>query len=871
MNTDVRTAERHGSPRSRAGIVPIWIIFFASGAAGLGYEIVWTRWLSIGLGHEMPSMLAVVAAFFGGISLGASTFEPQIAKSETPSRWYAGCEACIGLWGIGSIFWAPLLNRWTPVWIGIDPSLSRHWGVAFLVPFVALLPATVAMGASFPAYERLVARSRGTARIVASLYAANTFGAIAGVLGVTIWLVPRLGYSWTLGSLAMLNIACAAGALLLGGSEESAREPEAAPFPDVPSAAVLDRCVWLSGFLGIGYQVLCVAVLARATENTVYSFASALSVFLLGTAVGAALYHRFGSRFSFVSALRGALLVLGLTTIGSVAVLADSRNWHDDLQRLHSGSIVGALACELAVGGVVMLLPATAMGFLFSHLLQAARGSQYGIGRALGLNTIGSALAPMVFGLLFLPKMGAKGALVATAFAYFAWLCLLARPKVRDYVLMGAGLGVGFLPPADLSLLTPDERALVIVQREGLMGAISVQRSAAAGDRRLRINNRFIMGGDGRGFIERRMGLLPLLLHRRPESALFLGIGAGATLGQAARYPKLRIDAAELVPDVVKVLPEFQASHRLAQATNVAVHVADARRFVRAARHGYDVVVADLFHPARDGAGLLYTREHYEAIGAKLKPEGIFVQWLPLYQMDIESLRSIVRNFVDSFPHAGAYLGYFNVESPVIGLVGAKEPFSQALRRVPAALPKSPALHASLDELALARDIDLLGSAMADDEMLRRFATGARRNADDHPSLVFTAPRFLYDRAASRYGVLQQLLQIWSPSSAALARALGIDDGPDAARVAEYARARDLYLRSQIAAQAPTFAGESLELLLASVQQSSEFRTAYAKAMQIAMDAKDRDPALSRTILERLAAMVPTEASAPELLHQLFP
>src|SRR5688572_33426146 len=77
----------------------LWLIFFASGAAGLGYEIAWTRMLSVGLGHEMPSMLAVVAAFFGGLSLGAWGFDRVVSRSRAPSFWYAGFETCIGIWG----------------------------------------------------------------------------------------------------------------------------------------------------------------------------------------------------------------------------------------------------------------------------------------------------------------------------------------------------------------------------------------------------------------------------------------------------------------------------------------------------------------------------------------------------------------------------------------------------------------------------------------------------------------------------------------------------------------------------------------------------------------------------------------------------
>jgi len=76
------------------------MIFFLSGVAGLGYEIVWTRMFSIGLGHEMPSMLAVVGAFFFGLAIGSVVFDGVISRSPRPGRWYVGCELVIGIWAI---------------------------------------------------------------------------------------------------------------------------------------------------------------------------------------------------------------------------------------------------------------------------------------------------------------------------------------------------------------------------------------------------------------------------------------------------------------------------------------------------------------------------------------------------------------------------------------------------------------------------------------------------------------------------------------------------------------------------------------------------------------------------------------------------
>src|SRR6478609_6724201 len=76
------------------------ILMTASGFAGLGYQIVWTQQCALWLGHESAAVLAVVAAFFGGLGAGAWLLGARIEASARPARWYAGCELVIALWSL---------------------------------------------------------------------------------------------------------------------------------------------------------------------------------------------------------------------------------------------------------------------------------------------------------------------------------------------------------------------------------------------------------------------------------------------------------------------------------------------------------------------------------------------------------------------------------------------------------------------------------------------------------------------------------------------------------------------------------------------------------------------------------------------------
>src|SRR6266404_7954554 len=84
-----------------------WIlipIVAASGFAGLGYEMVWTRLLSATLGSEMMAVLGAVAGFFAGLSLGAFFLDGPIRRSRSPQIVYAVLETVIGCWGVVSVW-----------------------------------------------------------------------------------------------------------------------------------------------------------------------------------------------------------------------------------------------------------------------------------------------------------------------------------------------------------------------------------------------------------------------------------------------------------------------------------------------------------------------------------------------------------------------------------------------------------------------------------------------------------------------------------------------------------------------------------------------------------------------------------------------
>ena len=292
--------------------------------------------------------------------------------------------------------------------------------------------------------------------------------------------------------------------------------------------------------------------------------------------------------------------------------------------------------------------------------------------------------------------------------------------------------------------------------REGATATASVVEDADR-NRYLEVNGHFRMGGTGSLRSDWRQAQL---LHPDPRRALFLGVGTGATLAGAA-LPGVAATGVELVPEVIELLPWFAEQGAPPLPPVVA---ADARRFVAAGAGAYDVVAADLFHPALDGTGALYAVEHFAAVRARLAEGGLFCQWLPLYQLDLPSLRAIIRAFLEIYPYGSAWLAHFSLQTPMLALVGSRGP----ARLDPDGLARrldDPASRPALRRTGLTTPMDVLGLHVGGARLLAAFAGLGPHNADDAPFVTLDTGRNVRALAASPAERLLALLRAVSPDT----------------------------------------------------------------------------------------------------------
>lgn len=848
------------------------VLMVASGFAGLGYQIVWTQQGALWLGHETAAVLAVVAAFFGGLALGALLLGTRIDRSANPARWYAGCEAVIGAWSLALAFLlgpvtGALLNL-----IGAQPSPAWQWFVSFSGTFLLLLPATAAMGATLPAMERALARLRQEGTSIAALYAGNTFGAVLGVLASAFWLVPAFGLTLTAGVCAALNLLCAGAALKLF-SDAPAESQANASTVTVEARGALPLLA-ITGLLGIGYEVLVVRVLSQVAENTVYTFAILLAVYLVGTTLGAAAYglwhppSRSGPesearlRDRLLRGLAAACLLGTLSLAGAEAVKASV------LAALGPG-MAPALAAEAVLALAAFFPPTLVMGALFSHLSTRARQAGIGFGRALGINTLGAAVAPLLFGVLLVPGIGSKFALILVAAGYLALSSRRAWFAPTHWAALGAALALAAWAPS-LAIIDLPQGGRLLSHTEGVMGAVSVVESAD-GVATLHINNRQQEGSSATLFADARQALLPALLHPAPRRALFLGLGTGVTAASAAEDPMLRVDAVELLPEVVAASAYFTRELRDETPNpRLRLMTGDARRFIRAAGERYDLIVSDNFHPARGGSGALYTVEHFRAVRDRLAPGGLFCQWLPLHQLDLATLRAITRSFLAAYPGGWAMLATNSLDTPVVGLVGRGDGMRLELGQVRERLARAAMPH-DPSEFGIDDDFALLGGFIAGPRALTRFAADAPLNTDDHPVVAYQAPRVTYaPDSLPRDRLIALLSQVEIAPDELLAAPL---DGAWATRLSAYWSARNRFIEAgrnvRPSADAQSMLAQVREPLLSVLRVSPDFRPAYDPLLRMALALARGDLPAARALLDELRLAAPARPEAAKYLREL--
>src|SRR3954468_4737451 len=210
------------------------LLYAASGAAALVYEVTWTRLLTLQLGHTVAAASTVLAAFMGGLALGA-WFVPlgSLAHAAPPVRSRGSLLRAYALLELSAAACALLLpaalNTSVPAlaWAYADGTAPARFALVRVAISLALVgvPAA-AMGATFPIAAEWYGRQAADAGV---LYAMNTAGAAAGAIAAGFFLIPAIGLRATTWVGVALNVIAAVGAWRLAARPTSLTAAPAEP------------------------------------------------------------------------------------------------------------------------------------------------------------------------------------------------------------------------------------------------------------------------------------------------------------------------------------------------------------------------------------------------------------------------------------------------------------------------------------------------------------------------------------------------------------------------------------------------------------------------------------------------------------------
>ncbi|NQV15140.1 tetratricopeptide repeat protein [bacterium] len=230
---------------------------------------------------------------------------------------------------------------------------------------------------------------------------------------------------------------------------------------------------------------------------------------------------------------------------------------------------------------------------------------------------------------------------------------------------------------------------------------------------------------------------IPLLFHPNPQSAMILGLASGITAGEALNYDLDRLDILEISEQVVQASDFFsELNSNVLSYPNTNVIIQDGRVHLELSDQKYDVITSEPSNPWMAGLASLFTEEFFRLAKNRLNWDGIFVQWLPSYQMDWTTFSMVGRTFAKVFPNSLLMKSFIGGNDYLlIGFKGLEQlSLEHGMKNLPL-LQNSPNLNVV--------DPRILYRLMVSDNLPTLFGPGPVHN-DDHPILEFLAPKRMH-------------------------------------------------------------------------------------------------------------------------------
>jgi spermidine synthase len=760
-----------------------YLLFLLSGASGLVFETLWSYQATLALGSGASAVTAVLSSFMTGLALGNVL---ALRRPVWSMATYALLEVVILVSGLAAVVLLPHLGGIAaPLFAAVAEHSALLNVLRFVLSFAVLVVPSTAMGMTLPALAQALGGEQGSFRsVLGRLYGLNTLGAVAGVLGAEVLLLPTVGVFGTAVCAALLNGAAAVGAWRLARRQTLPAAPAEGTVGRVPTPglAPLFIVAFLAGFALLGLEVIWVRFLALFVANSSLAFALMLATVLCGIALGG-----LAGSGSWISRPFASLLLLG-AGVATAACYAAFSFVHPP-----AGTAIKSTGSILQVGFILQFPVSFLSGAFFTlagaELRERVASSQASAGLLVLFNTLGASAGAIVAGFLLIPLLGVENSFFVVSLVYGVaaavwgvgvganrrWLRIGAAAWVGTMVLFPFGRFRDVYLPASVQQWNLHADARIQATREGHTETIVYLQALEFGQpiyTRM-VTNSFSMSANAVS-CDRYMKQFvywPMALHPEPKRALLICFGVGSTAQALTRTRELeRIDVVDLSREVLEMSPVIfpdPASHPL-KDPRVAVHVEDGRFFLQTRSETWDIITGEPPPPELPGVAGLYSREYFRLLRDRLSEGGIATYWLPIHSLSEPASRSILKAWSDVFETCFLWRGA-NFDLMLTGFRGRPSRISQARF---AAQWKDAAVAADLSDVGL--DLpELLGTGfIGDGDYIRALTAAAEPTADGYPKRI-VAPEarekglyqewFNVPASADRFRNSASISAIWPP------------------------------------------------------------------------------------------------------------
>ena len=654
------------------------LIFFFSGATGLIYESVWSHYIKLILGHAAYAQTLVLGIFMGGMAIGAWWVSKRSGKIRNLLLAYALVEAFIGVFGIffhalfGQVSHL-LFESFLPAADGDVLAMAIKWGVSALL----ILPQSILLGFTFPLMTGGVARLNRTAMgsAIALLYFANSIGAVFGVLWAGFYLLSWVGLPGALMTAGLLNIVISIVVYRLSRGQADEVVPDAVKATGASAGVWILLASAVTGAASFCYEIGWIRMLSMVLGSSTHAFELMLAAFILGLALGGLWIRKR------IDTLKSPMRFLGFVQIamGILALLTlPLYNWTFDLMAYVMAGLgrnaAGYTFFSIFSHGIALLimLPATfCAGMtlpLLTVILWKQGAGEKAIGQVYAVNTLGSIVGVVLAVHVFMPGLGLKGLILAGSLMDgvlgvgllgmlswgtltqsgavvfgLGWLAVLLFSHL-DPLRMGAGVyrtGMGRMDQAVELLSWQDGKTASISLLRFPSGIVNISTNGKP-DAAIQTDEKKSATPDEATML--MLALVPMLYKPDAKVVANIGFGSGMTTHALLAFPGIeRLDNVEIEPEMFKAarLGYEKKVPRAFQDPRSVLHIDDARTFFSTRNLKYDVIVSEPSNPWVSGTASLFSKEFYRHAVRYLNADGVFVQWLQLYETDLSVLSSV--------------------------------------------------------------------------------------------------------------------------------------------------------------------------------------------------------------------------------------